>query len=99
MRNSAAAVELLHPSRGGPTPGASSARAVFVAALVFKPVIATIDVITGNRIIMNFLLAGPLALAAYGAPPGGADRRRAGEHPVPLGDAGILLGVNADGLA
>ncbi len=47
---------------------ARHARSVLLIALAFELVIATIDVITKNRIITNFLLVAPLALAAFGAP-------------------------------
>ncbi len=41
---------------------------MLIAAIVFELVIATIDLITGNRVITNFFLVAPLALAAFGAP-------------------------------
>jgi nitroreductase len=42
--------------------------AVLLGALAFEVAIATIDVITGNRIITNFFLLAPLALAVSGTP-------------------------------
>ena len=51
-----------------PAPLLGEPNAVLLGALAFEVAIATIDVITGNRIITNFFLLAPLALAASGTP-------------------------------